>query len=1337
MNSLPSLSALTTLPALALLPVPAETATTRFVFEPLRHWAEVEGDRTALVASGLTWSYRELEARTNRLAHALQSLGVRPGDRVAFILPRGPHAVCLLIAILKAGAAYVPLDSESPPQRVKDCLTDVAPTLVVVGDTQTLFADDETRATISLSKLLADAEQLSPLPLAPLYPALTGSDLAYIIFTSGTTGRPKGVPITHAALSNFVTGNQAVCIRVCGDDRVLQAFSPASDGHGEEVWPTFLAGASLVVATSREVHSGPELQAFLTENAVTIVSCAPTLLSMVEGDVPTLRRILFGAENCPASIVQRWWRPGREILNTYGPTEATIGTTWSVCDPHLPITIGKPLPGYDCYVLEESLGEEAVPGEGELAIAGIGVSDGYFNRPDLTAEKFVPNPYAEPGQHNATMYRTGDRVRRDSDGNIVWLGRIDSQIKIRGHRVELSDIESHLLADPTIQTAVVVPRQNEDHELFLVALVVVRDGSELDIAALFGQLRTLLPAYMLPQNVEIVDRIPVLPSGKVDRSGCKTLHGRHVRIERELVPPRTDTERMVLAVWQDIFHLHEISCADDFFVDLGGYSLLASRFISHLRGEEGFTRISVLDIYENPTIRSFAAFLASQTQPAEHPPPPFRPVPASRYRIAKLFQALGILLLYGIQGLLWLGPIITAIYCSDKGMSEPASVGIGLLLHAVSVPAVLLFAIAVKWTVGGRFREGSYPVWGSAFLRWWFVGRVLTIAPVSFLCGTPFAAVYLRLLGAKVGRNVLLESLDIDCPDQITIGDNCSFENSSWIRASEVTQGSLHIHPIRIGDGCLVGVRSGVCGGTVLHEGAALRDLTCVPPGATVGRDEEWAGSPGRPAERRLLPLYDPAQQPTRGRTNAFAVAQFFLVGLLTILEAIPFLFVAYTLYNRSEVLTEYLLEPFYAVALVLLACAQTLLVKWLVIGKLKAGTYPFPGGYWLRKWFADKHLEVMTGLIVPVYDSLFTRPWCRALGMKCGPRSEIALPRRMPYDLVELGEESFLASEVSIGMPLRRNGQLTLERTVVGKRVFLGNDSVVPQGANVPSEALLGVLSVWPTQEETGDRVGQAWLGSPAFPMPNRQIHGGFDIRRTYRPTRRLYAERLLHESLRIVLPSLCSLLLASGLIEAFTAIWNEWSLSAAILCGPFLYLIGAFIGAGMCWVSKALLVGRYQPTINPLWSRFVWKAETYSAILHDFGVAAFVQPLIGTPYLSAFMRFLGAKIGRRAFINTTDWTETDMIHIGDDVALNENAPLQAHLFEDRVMKIGTIRIGDRCSVGNFSVILCDSELKSDSYVGHLSLVMKGETIPRGTFWAGSPAQAGTDAVKAQERKV
>ncbi len=1296
------------------------------VIDPVFNHGRSIPDRIAIVSSDLNLTYAELNSRSNQIAYAIKQLGIRRGDRVSFVLNRGSKTVLLIVGILKAGAAYVPLDASSPLMRIKDCLEDAQPGLIIheesglAGD---LTFDPSVRR-ISIDDLFALADRESEDPDALCADAVRPEDLAYIIFTSGSTGRPKGVPISHAALANFVVGNQQECICLLESDVVFQGFSPASDGHHEEIWPTFLVGARLAVGGAKEVYSGFDLAAFLNLHQVTVISCAPTLLSMVDQDIPSLRRILFGAENLPSALVERWWRPGRTILNTYGPTEATVGATFGECVPGKPITIGRPLPGYACYILDEAFQKVVAGQDGELCISGIGVSKGYYRRDDLSSGKFLPNPFHVRGQQTKTLYRTGDRAKYDDSGNIVWLGRIDGQVKIRGHRIELSEIESSLAACPGIQTGVAVVRDTDVGDKMLAALIVPRAGEKFQVGDVLEHLRDTLPPYMVPQTLEQVDAIPRLPSGKIDRSACQHMRGKAFRIEREIVPARTPNEQRVIDAWQELFPHTVVSATDDFFRDLGGYSLLASRFISQLRNERQFIRVSVLDLYENPSVRGFASVLDSQVH-HEGKVPEFKHVPASRYTIARIVQAFGVLILFGIQGLFWLGPIIAAIYLSaELGHHDAIALLLGVVMHAASVPLYLLLVIALKWLVMGRCKEGHYPLWGSVYLRWWFVGRLFVSAPVTVITGTPLAAVYLRALGARIGKNVLIESLEIDCPDLITIGDDCSFENSAWIHPAEVAYGELHFGKVIVGNGCSIGVRSGLSAGSSMADGSALRDLTCVRTGTSVPAGEEWQGSIARKCEDRVLPEYDPAKQPSHSRLALFAVIQTLLVVLLAVLESIPFVTVAFTLYNLSEGFTAYLWEPVYAIVLVCFASIQVLIVKWAVMGRLKPGTYPFPGGYWLRKWFTDKHLELTSGIIVPIYDSLFARPWCIALGMKCGPRCEIALPRRMPYDLVSMGEESFLASEVSIGRPIRRNGNITLENTVVGNRSFLGNDSVVPQGSNVPDDFLLGVLSVCPGPESTSGGEEQAWLGSPPFRMPNRQVVDIFDPTRTYRPTRKLYLQRLIHETVRIFLPSLCSLVVASVLVEGFVSIWVQHSFVLAISAIPGLYLIGTLIGSLICRISKQAFIGEYRPTIQPLWSQFVWKTETHSAILHDFAAPLFLTTLLGTPFLPWFMRFMGCKVGKRAFINSTDWTESDLITIGDDVAINANAPLQAHLFEDRVMKVGPIRVGDRCSVGNYSVILCDSELKNDSLVGHLSLVMKGETIPSHTYWAGSPAQ-------------
>lgn len=1289
-----------------------------FVTDPINHWASTLPTKTAMIGNGQSWTYAQLEARTNALCRTLQSRGVKRGDRVGFILPRGPETILLIIAILKCGATYVPMAADSPPKRIQDCLEDSQPSLVVLPPewTHDLGGD---YPTSTLAELLLDSNLQSEEPI-------TGerqpSDLAYMIFTSGSTGRPKGVPIRHESLTNFIIGNQETCIQVGHDERVLQCYSPASDGHHEEIWPTFLAGATLVVANDYDVHSGEDLAKLMREQQVNIVSCAPTLLAMVDGDIPSLRRVLFGAESLPPAMVDRWWTPNRAILNTYGPTEATVGTTFGVCEPGKTINIGTPLPGYHCYVLNDDL--SLSDGEGQLGIAGISVAEGYYGRPDLTEEKFKPNPHAGNDPHAQIVYLTGDRVRRDENGDLIWMGRIDNQVKIRGHRIELSEIESQIVEAGWVKSAVVVVRRTEDGEPYLVALILARDESELNAAELTEDLREKLPPHMVPQILELVDAIPVLPSGKIDRRACDLTQGRAIRVEREIVPPTTDNERLIHGIFTSMFPGGDVSCTDDFFADLGGHSLLASKFVSVLRSDHGFSRVSVVDLYDRPTVRSLAALLdgmqATTRETVEENE--FHPIDPRLYRNAKIWQALGVLFSFGLQGIYWMAPIVTAVYWSQED-AEWKSLLQGLAVHAISVPILFILAIIVKWVVVGKSKPGSYPMWSPQFVRWWFVRQICQVAPVNYITGTPFASIYLRAMGAKIGKNVIFESLDFDAPDLIEVGDDCIFESSSWLHPAEVRGGQFHLYPVKVGNGCLLGVRAGVTGGATLEQGATLLDMTCATSGMTVPKDTEWLGR-DQYQGMRVTPLYEPDKQPSTSEWRAFGFLQAVLLLVMIMLEAFPFTGMALWFYNATERTPIYLLEPVFAVGIVLVAAVQILIVKWGVLGRFKAGTYRYPSWSWLRKWFADKHLELLTNIVVPVYDSLLARKWCQALGMKCGPRCEIALPLRMPYDLVELGEESFIASQASIGMPMWRNGEVSYTKTTLGRRVFLGNDSVLPQGTNVPDQFLLGVMSVCPANEVLGDQTGQAFLGTPAFPLPQRNVHDEFDPTLTYNPRKRTYAHRSAHEVLRIVLPSVFDLLVFAGLIEAFTYIWNETDFGVALACIPVIYLFASAISLVICLICKKLLVGTYRASIHPLWSSFVWRAETYSTVLHDFGDPLFFQHLSGTPYLATVMRLLGARIGRRAYINSMDWTETDLIHIGEDAAINSNAPLQVHLFEDRVMKLGPIRIGDRATVGIYSVVLCDSQVKSDAQIGHLSLVMKGETIPSHTRWAGAPSR-------------
>src|ERR1051325_8125893 len=387
-------------------------------------------DHVAIECGDVRLTYRELDRSANRLAQHLRKFRVGRGSCVALLLERSADVFVALLAVMKAGAAYVPLDPDCPPERVKYILCDCKVRAVL---TTTALATRCGKTPARVIRLDRDRKTIARCSAARLVSAKGGArpnDLCYVIYTSGSTGRPKGVQVEHRSVCNFVRGEGRL-FGVRPSDRVYQGLSIAFDASVEEVWLAFFAGATLVVATPEIARSGPDLARHLTAARITVVSTVPTPFSMLEEDVPTLRLLIFGGEACPPDLVRRWAKPGRRIINTYGPTEATVTATSAELDPNKPVTLGRPLPNYFAYVLDDSL-QPLPPGEpGELHIGGIGLARGYVGRPDLTREKFLANPFAKNGEA-PRIYKTGDRVRWTADGELEFLGRVDSQVKLRG-----------------------------------------------------------------------------------------------------------------------------------------------------------------------------------------------------------------------------------------------------------------------------------------------------------------------------------------------------------------------------------------------------------------------------------------------------------------------------------------------------------------------------------------------------------------------------------------------------------------------------------------------------------------------------------------------------------------------------------------------------------------------------------------------------------------------------------------------------------------------------------------------------------------------------------------
>ena len=1292
-------------------------------------------DHRALECRERTLTYAQLDDAANRLACFLRSRGVSRGSFVALWLPRDEQMHIALLAALKAGAAYVPLDPEYPAERVRYIVENCR--------VQTLLTMTEMARQVQVPAQVVclDAEQQqvaaqSSRRLKPSETGVTSDDLAYVIYTSGSTGRPKGVMIEQRSACNLVEAEHDI-FQVQPGDRVFQGFSLAFDASVEEIWLAYRTGATLVVGTHEMLHAGPDLANILANLRITVWSTVPTLLSLLEDDIPSLRLLILGGEQCPPDLVNRWSRPARRLVNTYGPTEATVIATYGDLTPGQPVTIGRPVPNYAVYLLDENLQMPPLGRAGELHIGGVGLARGYVGLPEQTAQKFIANPLREEDHARfPRLYKSGDLCRFNEDGNLEFLGRIDSQVKIRGFRVELSEIEAVLLEAPGVLAAAATLREDAQGIQQLVGYVVPRDQASLHEEELRALVRSRLPSYMTPALFEIISEFPTLPSGKIDRARLPQPRPRDTAIGSRPGETCTRAEGQLLESWRRLFAPAQVSLDDNFFLDLGGHSLLAARMVSLLRKVEPFQRLSMLDVYQHPTIRDLAAAL---DQPSPAPPAAKNETAAKtttslRYFLCGAAQSAALYFVLGFFSLQWLAPYLAYTWFIEDGFGiDEALLGAMTALAAV-YPVMLSLAVAAKWLLLGRVRAGRYPLWGWFYFRWWLANAIMDAVPISYLAGTPLLPIFYRLLGAKIGPHVYLGSDNLGAVDLIEIGADSSISGDSSLDGYSVEDGWLHLGPIRIGQGCYVGTRAVVRENTRIEAGARLEDLSMLPRGAVIPAGETWAGSPASPLAKVAPPPVAP--RPTLSRRFWFGVAH--AVGVMIFpLLAIAAIFPGMVLMNHLNALDPWyyylVLSPAVAVSFVVFMCLEIAAVKWMLLGRVTAGSHSLYSGFYLRKWFVDRLLELSLETIGPLYSTIYLAPWYRLLGAKIGKRAEISTASFISPDLLTLDDESFIADVASLGAHRVENGLMTVAGNHIGKRSFIGNSALLPPGAVIGDNCLIGCLSTTPRDSQEAAIAGTSWVGSPAVFLPQRQAVADFPLEQTFSPTASLYAQRAFIEFWRITLPPTCFIALTSVLLsyiafhrdDEFHPYPHGITFVDLLLVFPLLYG-GCAVAAGLFVVGlKWLVMGRYRPDERPLWSHFVWRSEMITA-LHDYLAVPFIaHALCGTPLICWYFRLMGAKIGRRVYMNTVQLTEFDLVEVGDDACLNSDATLQTHLFEDRVMKMSYVRVGPACNVGAQSLVLYDTQMEAGSTLGDLSLLMKGETLPAGTRWQGIPATA------------
>jgi amino acid adenylation domain-containing protein len=558
-------------------------------------------------------TYGELNQRANQLAHYLQTLGVKPEVLVGICVERSLDMLVGLLGILKAGAAYLPLDPGFPQERLELILSD-SQVPVLLTDNQKLFADDEHRKVICLR---TDKEKIASHSKDNPAPCATAKNLAYVIYTSGSTGKPKGVEIPHAAVVNFLKSMQHEP-GIAESDVLLAVTTISFDIAALELYLPLITGARLILASREVASDGRQLRELIHSSGATIMQATPAswrmLLAAGWTSSPQLK-ILCGGEGLNSDLAKHLLEKGDTVWNLYGPTETTIWST--VCQveaaklSHALVPIGCPIANTQTYILDSNLQPVPIGVLGELYIGGAGVARGYFNRPELTAERFIANPFSQ----GSCFYRTGDLARYLDNGNIEYVSRIDNQVKIRGFRIELGDIENALSAHPQVREAVVITRSDQPGEKQIVAYITTKQ-EEPTPDTLRDFLKQKLPDYMVPIAFVILEALPLTPSGKVNRRALPKPTLSSFSQHNEFVAPRNDTEGKLAKIWSEILNIQPIGVKDNFF-EIGGNSLSAIYLIASI-GQHFGKELPLSAVLTNPTIEKFANLLNTSSNTFEN-----------------------------------------------------------------------------------------------------------------------------------------------------------------------------------------------------------------------------------------------------------------------------------------------------------------------------------------------------------------------------------------------------------------------------------------------------------------------------------------------------------------------------------------------------------------------------------------------------------------------------------------------------------------------------------------------------------------------------------------------
>ena len=1242
-------------------------------------------DAAAIDDGDVVLTYSELIADIEDSVQWLGARGIGRGDRIGIRMPSGSYALYVaILSTLAAGAAYVPVDADDPDERADLVFgeADVVGVITAAGLSRGPGSSRGWRATVPL-----------------------GRDDAWIIFTSGSTGTPKGVAVTHRSAAAFVDAEAQMFLQdntIGPGDRVLAGLSVAFDASCEEMWLAWRYGACLVPAPRALVRSGMDLGPWLVARDITVVSTVPTLASLWPAEaLEAVRLLIFGGEACPPELAERLAVEGREVWNTYGPTEATVVASAARLDGHSPVSIGRPLPGWDLAVVDAEGTPVPIGGIGELVIGGVGLAR--YLDPEKDAEKYAP--MASLGW--ARAYRSGDLVRLEPDG-LYFQGRADDQVKVGGRRIELGEVDSALVHLPGVSGGAAAVRRTASGTPMLVGYIASANP-DFDLAAARAHLAEALPAALVPRLV-LVDELPTRTSGKVDRNALPWPPPGY----QEQEPDLGGTMGWLAGLWRDVLGAVVDGPEADFFA-LGGGSLSAAQLVAALRSH--YPQLTVAQLYDHPRLGSLAEFLDELAPAVAVSPRDVKPTPVST-QAAQVLLSVPLATLTALQWLTWLALINNvAAAVHPLPWLVPVNWWVVAVAFALFITPLGRMGIAV---LGARallsgLQPGSYRRGGPEHLRVWLAERLADASGAENLAGAPWLVYYARALGNKVGKGVDLHS-GPPVTGMLRLGHRCSIEPEVDLTGHWIDGDLFHVGPITVGNDSTIGAR------TTLFPGAVVgKDADVAPGSGVVGKvknGQYWKGSPAVKSGKARHPW--PQHRPPRA-------AQWLVIYGLTsvVLGAVPLVALAVglavlawparhtaTLGSAIAVAAPWIPAATLA-AMAFYALLTVVKVRVLAIG-LREGYHPVRSRIGWQLWATERLMDAARNYLFPIYASLLTPGWLRLLGAKVGRNTEISTALLTPkFTVIEDG--AFLADDTMVASYELGGGWIHAAKATIGKRAFLGNSGITQPGRRVPDDGLVAVLSAAPHKA----KAGSSWLGSP--PIRLRRNADAADAALTYQPPMRLKVMRAAVETCRLI-PVMVTFTIGVAMLASLQALVQHFGYGwAALASGLLLLAIGAVAG-GVAVAAKWIVVGRIPATEHPLWSSFVWRNEVSDTFVETVAAPWFARAATGTPVMNLWLRGLGAKIGRGVWCETYWLPEADLVTLQHGSTVNRGCVVQTHLFHDRIMRMDTVVLEDGATLGPHCVALPAAKLGAGATVGPASLVMRGDEVPPSTRWQGNP---------------